>query len=193
MTRYVPVPTYRSTLTPIGAGVELAIPAKTNFLIVAFFGAWLCGWFMGEWTVWNALLFPTKDFAESGSTAFLIVWLVGWTLGGLFVSLTVLWNLFGVERFRVARDEVKLRREILAIGYTRGFDPRSVRGLRAVELPDRMFGFLAASVPWQRSGPLAFDYGSTTVRFGSGIDYAEASHWAEKIRSVVPSLNQQSS
>ncbi|HEY0232097.1 MAG TPA: hypothetical protein VGC55_12665 [Dokdonella sp.] len=186
----MPVPTYRSTLTPVGAGVELAMPAKTNILVVAFFGAWLCGWAMGEWTVWNALLFPTSAFAESGSTGFLVVWLIGWTLGGLFVLLTILWNLFGVERFRVARDEVNLRREILGLGYTRGFDPRSVRGLRAVELPDRMFGFLAAGVPRQRSaGPLAFDYGAKTVRFGSGVDYAEASHWAGKIRSAVPSLN----
>jgi hypothetical protein len=186
MTRHVPLPMSRVEIQPIGGGVEAVIPAKTNWIFVIFFSVILYGWVWGEWAISKALLFPTPEFAESGSNWFFILWLIGWTWAGLHILLAVLWNLFGRERFRVTRSDVSLRREILGFGFTKMFEPRAVVDLRAVECPDRLFGFLSPNLPWQRGGgPLAFDYGSKTISFGAGIDQSEASRVVEKIASTV--------
>jgi hypothetical protein len=176
----------RVDIRSMGGGVEVVIPTRANWVFVAFFSIFLCGWFWGEWTSGKALLFPTQELAESGSAWLLMLWLVGWTWAGLHVLLAILWNLFGRERFRMTRGEVSLRREILGFGYTKVFVPGAVENLRAVEAPDRLFSFLAPNLPWQKGNhPLAFDDGTKTISFGAGIDYAEASRVVEKIASTV--------
>jgi hypothetical protein len=190
MNRYVPVARRRATIRASAGGVDVAIPARTNGLFVVFFGLWLVGWAWGEWTVGASLLAP-RERGAAGLDLFTLVWLIGWTAGGLFVAASILWMLFGVERLRIARDEVSLRHEALGIGRTRRYDPRAVTRLRALEGADGPFAALMPKLPWNSLGQmLAFDYGAKTVRFGSGIDAAEAAQLVDEISAAATWLNQ---
>lgn len=186
MSRYVPIAEQRATIQPIGSGVDISIPARRNWFFVAFFCLWLVGWAAGEWTVGKTLLFPPQDRAEMGIGLFSLVWLVGWTAGGLFVFASVLWMLFGVERVRIARDEVRLRREVFGVGRTWQYDPRAVSRLRALYDVESPFGTSVPHLPWSPLGQtLAFDYGAKTIRFGAGLDAAEARQLAGKITTTA--------
>jgi hypothetical protein len=186
------VPEPRSTVRAIGGGVDVVIPARTSWVTVIFISFWLCGW---AWGVANRLLSPSPhpQMITQGRW-FSLIWITLWTIGGLFALLTVLWNLAGRERLRFSRSEVVLRREVLGSGLGQTFDPRRVTNLRAIEIPTGPFGQPAnrGRMPWS-GGPLAFDYGATTIRFGAGIDFAEASHLVEKITSTATWLNSKSS
>ena len=48
--------------------------------------------------------------------------------------------LFGVERARIARDEVSLVAEVFGVGRTWQYDPRAVSRLRALEGVESPFG-----------------------------------------------------
>lgn len=185
MSRYVPVAEQRATIQPIGGGVDISIPARSNWLFIAFFSLWLVGWVVGEWTVGKTLLFPPPERGETGLDLFSLVWLIVWTFGGLFAFTSVLWMLFGVERARIARDEVSLRREVFGVGRTWQYDPRAVSRLRALEGVESPFGAMP-DLPWNPRGQtLAFDYGAKTIRFGSSLDAAEAVQIAGKITTTA--------
>lgn len=182
---YVPIAERRATIQQVGAGVDISIPARTNWFFVAFFSLWLIGWAVGEWTVGKVLLFPPQERGEIGFDLFSVVWLVGWTAGGLCVLTSLLWMLFGVERVRIARDKVSLRREVFGVGRTWQYDPRAVSRLRALEGVEGPFAGFTPVLPWSPHGQtLAFDYGAKTIRFGSGLDAAEARQLAGKITTT---------
>jgi hypothetical protein len=69
-----------------------------------------------------------------------------------------------------------------------------VKGLRVVDnAGDSVpFGGFGRGDPFgSRSGSLAFDYGAKTIRFGSGVDAAEAKYILSKIVAAKPALAEQ--
>lgn len=186
MTRLVPVKPYRSTVESIGGGVDISIPARRNYVIVAFLVFWLGGWGMGE-TQAARTLFLGDHSVHAGNTEFLSVWLIAWTIGGAFAVLMLLWTLAGRERVRISSSEVSLRREVFGIGIGKHYDPAQVRNLRSVDTVMSPSQLRTDPFGWF-SRPLAFDYGATTVRFGAGIDSAEATHLVERILAASPAL-----
>jgi hypothetical protein len=79
---------------------------------------------------------------------------------------------------------VLIRREILGVGFTREYDAGHIRNLRVSNdtpaISDLRSRFNAAGLT---GGLIAFDYGSSTVRFASGLEEAEASQIVSQIRS----------
>ena len=94
--------------------------------------------------------------------------------------MTWLWITFGQEEVRVSGDDFILERRIFALRWTRFFDRAAVQFLRVTQTPPPPQWWQPRgntnhyAHSFQNTGCLAFDYGSRTVRFGSGIDDAEA-------------------
>lgn len=54
---------------------------------------------------------------------------------------------------------------------------------------DSSFALFMPNLPWSGLGvTLAFDYGAKTIRFGSGLDTAEARQLADKITTTATRL-----
>ncbi|MBC8140433.1 MAG: hypothetical protein H7Y38_03215 [Armatimonadetes bacterium] len=109
---------------------------------------------------------------------FRFLWLTGWLFGGSWILFSWLWITFGQEEVRVYGDELVLERRVFGLRWTRVFDRAAVSFLRVTPTPPPAWwegGNAQHNIhPFQNRGCLAFDYGSGTVRFGSGIDEAEA-------------------
>ena len=89
------------------------------------------------------------------------------------------------EETGIVRVTIPARRNWLLVGvlcaWLCGWSMGEMMAVRAV---------WAKSDPFvgMRSGPLAFDYGAKTIRFGSGVDEAEARVILASIRTRFPEL-----
>jgi len=175
-------PGSRASIDDMGDGLELSIPTRKNWLLILFLGAWMFGWFFGEASAISQLM--NHEVRNAGSRGFLMFWLVGWTVGGFAAGTAWLWNVAGVERIRFGSDAVLVRREVARIGLTREYDASHIRNLRVSGEPasinDWRSRFHATGL---LGGVIAFDYGSSTVRFGMGLDEAEATQLVSQIRN----------
>lgn len=76
------------------------------------------------------------------------------------------------------------------MGIGNHYDPSLVFNFRAVDVPATTTAwFWTSPVTIASGGPLTFDYGARTVRFGAGIDYAEAVELVRRITAAAPWLN----
>lgn len=190
MTKFVPVAAFRSRVEPAAGGVEVTMPSRRNYVFAALQLVWLGFW------VYALVGIVPNIFDANGpnpsQTTFLVVWTVGWVAGGCFVAALFLWTVAGRERLTIGPDGVVLRREAAGIGRSRRFELRAVKALRIVENAGESapFGLFAGrGDPFgTRAGSLAFDYGAKTIRFGSGIDAAEAKYVISKIIAAKPAL-----
>jgi hypothetical protein len=130
--------------------------------------------FLGFWT-WSAL--GLRGDSASSQLGALGIWLFGM----LFVGTPLLWTLAGRETATAGISALELRHSVGPLGITRRYERSSVRDLRAERVSDKAPGWN----PFARTPPggagLAFDYGSSTVRFGTGIDDAEAKEIARRL------------
>jgi hypothetical protein len=186
MGRVVP-PSDRSTVTDTAEGVLVSTPVRKNWFILLFLPVWLIGWAVGEVSVGRELL----DFeqARGEPILFMVVWLIFWTIGGVFCFALFLWSLFGVENVAVGGSTVSIRREVLGVGYAREYEMTHARNLRVSNAPMNMFDLRAGLSFWGLGGGLiAFDYGSSTVRFGAGLEEAESARVVARILARFSSL-----
>jgi hypothetical protein len=175
-------PSDRSTVVETAEGFLVSTPARRNWFVMLFLPLWLIGWFMGEVAVGNQLLDPGRGQHEE--TLFLVVWLIAWTFGGLAAIVLLLWTTVGVERVKIGGDAIIIRREVLGVGFSREYDSNHAGNLRVAPDAFSMFDPRNAFRFWGLGGgPVAFDYGSSTVRFGSGLDEAEASRVVSRVVS----------
>lgn len=167
-----------------GDTLYIHIPSRKEWFIILFTGAWLVGWAFGEITVLK-FLFPGRPFA--GPILFITAWMVLWTLGGLYAIYILLWQLFGKELIAVSNQAIIVNRVIFGLKIPREYDASHIRGLRISTLPEPadLFGFYRATrVTGFSGGLIAFDYGAKTIRFGMGIDEAEARQILTEITQV---------
>jgi hypothetical protein len=146
----------------------IEIPSQKIWFGMLFLPVWLVGWAFGEWSAAK-----TVFSGDNHSGLFLFVWLIGWTFGGAFALYSLVWMLVGKEKIVVDKDQLSIKRNVFGLGREKIYLINQVRELRAS----------AAYAISQRNGMqawgfgtglVAFDYGSSTVRFASSIDEAEA-------------------
>lgn len=187
---YVPVAQGRAQVQSVPGGIELLIPARRHISLILFLSVWLVGWCFGEFFAVHQLLWPVPLKGDSGPpTAFLMFWLCGWTIGGGAVLFSVLWMLAGYERATFSAEALTLRREVFGIGRSKAYLLSAVRDLRVLDVaPMAAFTFGRQDAFGRSRGPFAFDYGAKTIRFGAGIDPAEAKRLAAKVLASKPGL-----
>jgi hypothetical protein len=179
----VPVPAGKATMRDVADGLEVVIPAKRSAFIVLFLGFWLIGWACGEVFAAKELLNPRLP---NSPDLFLLAWLGAWTVGGAFAIYTWVWAVSGRERVTLSPTVLTLSREVLRYGRSKDFDLAHVSNLRAAPQSFSPFDMSAGFQMWGLSGgPIAFDYGAKTFRFGASLDEAEA----RKVVSALASRN----
>lgn len=167
------------------SGIRVAVPARRSWFVILFLCVWFAGWIFGETSAISQLTDPQKKSAD----AFLFIWLIGWTLGGGWVLLTVVWQLFGKEIIMVEQGAIAHRAEILGIGRTWLYATNQVTHLRAVEFSSNMLSKQAAWKPpffGDMGGPIAFDYGARSIRIAPSLDEAEARLLVHKLQGRLP-------
>ena len=171
----------RATITTNPNGLEIVIPSKKNIFLILFLAAWLVGWAVGEVTVPATFIKGNKD---TGALIFSIAWLVAWTIGGAFAIYIWLWNVAGKEKVIINNLSLTIKRELFGYGRDKEYEMTHISNLRVSAQPFNPFNFSASLQFWGiGGGVLAFDYGSKTYRFGSGVDEAEANHIIERIKT----------
>lgn len=166
----------RHSIESVPGGMAVVIPAKRRWFVMIFLSVWLTGWTIGGASAIAELM------RSGGQNAFLAVWLVGWLFGELFALATLAWQIRGSQRVAFTGDSVEVRMEALGLGFSRHYDPRKIQRLRVLE--SSMFGRMQD--PYGFSGTIAFDYGYKTIRFGPGLEAAEARMIVEKIARIRP-------
>jgi hypothetical protein len=158
-------------------GFEISIPAKQTLALNLMVGPALalCG--MAEaLAVWNVLLGPDDRVSAQSLT----VRLIAWTCASAFLLYLQFWMVIGKELVILRPTSLLIRRELGGFDRSQEYDLLHVRNLR-----------VASSAKWGGalhflgigSGPIAFDYRSKTVRFGSGLPDAEARAIVNELRS----------
>jgi len=192
VTKFVPVAAFRSRVESAGGGTEVTMPSRRNYVFAALQIVWLGFWVYALVAIVPPMFHTTGR--NSPPMLFFVIWTVGWIAGGCFVFALFLWTIAGRERMTITPDGVSLRREAVGVGRTRHFELRAVKGLRVVDNAGNSVpfaGFGRGDPFGSRSGSLAFDYGAKTIRFGSGVDAAEAKYILSKIVAAKPALAEQ--
>jgi len=104
---------------------------------------------------------------------FLLVWLSFWFAGTGWGVYVFLWQLLGKENIEVTHDAISIQRAIFSLGKNKRYLASHIQDLRVSPVfhDHNMLGWNRASELWCTSGGfLAFDYGSKTFHFGSGVD-----------------------
>jgi len=187
MSGHVPVQAFRSRIESIAGGIGIVMPSRRSIVLTAFIGLWLAIW-----------LFSVVSMIAPGATGVKVAhggpppqpFFVLWFLGAAFALVMFFWTLAGNERVTIDTDTFALRRDVFGVGLTRRYALASVRALRVVDDPSigSAFGFGRGDPFGLRSGSLAFDYGAKTIRFGSGVDAAEARHILSRVLAAKPAL-----
>lgn len=171
---YVDPQSGRATIDNVGEKICISIPTAKNIFKIVFLFVWLGGWFMGETTV-AAQLFSGKLRGDS----FLFFWLCAWTIGGCWAIIMLMWNLAGSERITVAQGMLRIEKKILGFSKSREYSLSAIRDFRVEKdgNSNSLFANRGGMQFWGYvNGPIMFDYGMKTIKFGLGIDEAEAKH-----------------
>jgi len=146
-----------------------------------FLSAWLVGWGFGEVMAARELLFGNR----SAPDLFLAAWLILWTLGGAAAVYAWLRMLAGREVIVLGGGVLTIKAEVFGVGRRNEYDVAHIKNLR-VEPPAAFSNDMSGAMRFWGigGGPVAFDYGSKTLRLGAGLDDAEA-------RDVIRELREQ--
>jgi hypothetical protein len=164
----------RSTINFDGLRMKIQIPSKKNWFIIIFLIVWIGGWFMGERSAMSEVL-NSENIADN---SFILIWLIGWTLGGGFAIAVLLWSLLGLETITIDNHIFQIEKGILDFRIlSKKYELSSIKRLKLNEEQTMFNHFNQMKVAdfWGLTGgKLRFDYGMKTIKFGIGIDEAEA-------------------
>ena len=173
----------RATIEDSFTELQITIPAKRNWFVILFLGAWLGGWFMGEIFALGAV---TGQLGGNIGGFFLLFWLIGWTVGGFFAFRVFLWNLRGKEIITVAQNSLTIDKVGAFLFKPKVYDLGEVKNVRIQDDVSGFGGMFGGRRndfnTFNKGGIIRFDYGLQTVRFASGIDEAEAKFIIDKLK-----------
>ena len=159
-----------STVRERPEGIEVRVPAARNMFGMLLLGGWLAAWAsgsVGASTAWLSL--------HDAPKAVLLCWLLAWTLAGGFAAYTCLWMLAGRERIVLRPQSLVIGREVFGLGRTREYDLTQVKNFRVAAAARGLFAWTASARFWGLGGgPIAFDYGTKTVRVAAAVNEPEA-------------------
>lgn len=142
--------------------------------MIGFLGLWICAWAAAE--VMVPAQFLRGDIPPEAQSL-TVAWFAVWTVGGLLAIYALLWQAMGQEMVTIQGQTLTIRRDIGGVGFDKAYDFVRARDLRVGSVEFNPLDISAALQLWGiGGGAVAFDYETTTVRFGIGLDEAEAKH-----------------
>jgi hypothetical protein len=164
-------------------GWEIIIPARKNWFLILFVGAWLCGWCCGEVV---ALTMIIGTMGKNPAGLFILVWLALWTIGGFFAFRLFIWNIMGKEVISIGQGQLTVAKKGMLFFKPKTYDLNEVRNIRAVEDNSgygNPWGIRMTSFGgFTSSGTIRFDYGLQSVKFAFGLDEAEGRYILQGLR-----------
>lgn len=121
---------------------------------------------------------------------FICVWLFFWTLGGGYFLYILLKELTGKEVIEVNSQSITVRRQVLNFSLpTKEYLAENIKYLRILPVQASSDPYSSSwdEIFWKLStGPIAFDWGTTTIRFGGRTDQTEAKQIVTAIQESFP-------
>jgi hypothetical protein len=167
----------RAVITDNLSEINMIIPARKNWIMIIFLSFWLCGWLFGAVMV-TATMFRTHNVAN----LFIGVWLLFWLSAGFVIMNIVAWQIFGKEIVTIGNGIISIRRTGTLFRKNKSYDLAHVTNVYAKEQPLYNRGYNNTKSLFNR-GTINFEYGLKTVRFGDGLDEAEARHIIEMLKA----------
>ena len=164
--------------------LQIIIPTRKNWFIILFTGAWLGGWVFGEVF---AISTVSGIFGGEPAGFFVLFWLIGWTVGGFFVIRILVWMLVGKEIVTAGQSRLTIDKKGAFLFRPKIYDLNEVKNMRVQDdIPGYGSGFFGGHRnnfgAFGSTGTIKFDYGLKTVRFGGGLDEAEAKFIIQKLK-----------
>ena len=153
-------------------GPEILIPVQRNWPLIVLMPLWLGVWTTGIAGVAGEVV---SGRARDGEVVVFELWMVAAVLGAGAVAYAWLWNAIGREVVGLRPGVLVIRRDVAGLGLSREFSLADVRNLRVSSPPSDASRWVPPLRFGRDPGVIAFDHGARTVRFGDGIDEAEAS------------------
>ena len=179
-----PLPLGRARITETSDLLTIEIPSRKEWFMVIFLTLWLSFWLFGVASIVPTMLSNTS-FRSGPSMMFLVVWLFGFVGGGAYGLYIWVKLIFGIEISEFSSKSISIGEKILFHERGQSFESNSILRLRELPVPEPTW--FDQRYHWTGGGAsLGFDYGSRTVRFGRGIDEAEATQLLERIVSKFP-------
>jgi len=173
--------------------LKIEIPVKRNWYSIIFLFVWMAGWCFGEIMVIGTLAGFIADGTPFSVKIFMIFWLFGWTIGGVFISRRLIWMIAGKEIIVFEEKELKIEKKGAIFLKPKTYDLDQVKqlSLNQNSTKEDVFGRTNYSDFWNMNdnGILKFDYGMKTIKFGQGIDEAEAKYLLEKTENLSENNN----
>jgi hypothetical protein len=159
-------------------GYQVVVAAPRALPAVAFLTVWLCGWAAGEGFAIAALL---SSRTPLGARLFLALWLALWTFGGITALFAVLWHVAGRERLVLGPGALRLRREVLGVGFWTSLPIGEVRDVTPIGPP------AGAPRPGPRAagaggGGILVHLGRGQMRFGLALGPGESAVIVQELK-----------
>jgi hypothetical protein len=144
---------------------------KNSFLIVfaIFFSVFWVGF--GAFSSYMIVEDITSDFPFT-LPKIIYVLPVEWLLGSIFLAAVFIWRFTFKEIFVVSEQEIVVNQQSRIFSRSSRYLAEHISDLRA------------STSYWNK--PIAFDYGARTMRFGQGLDEAEAKQIVARIQERFP-------
>ncbi len=168
------LPQSRYTSEELGDRVIVHIPSRKHWLQMVIISLWLVFWIFG----WTGTV--TRNIGNR-SDLVLLVWLVVWVIGGLAAVGSLLWQLAGEVALEADRYALRVRWQVLGIGWTKAYVASDVCNLRVRPLwPGRY------RLPGWGSVVLTFDYRGKIVCLSPDVNEIEARQVVQMIQRYSP-------
>lgn len=175
----------RAILTDTFNELIITIPSKKNWFAIIFICVWLGGWLIGM-TFALGMVFFSNNKGDNFPQLFTAIWLIGWTLGGFYAIKTLVWMIFGKEIITFSTGQFSINRSGALFEKTKTYDLNEAKDFRINATEDEngiSFGGNTRRRTVFEPGVIHFDYGLKTLKFGIGIDEAEAKFLLAKLKA----------
>ncbi len=158
--------------------IKLTIPTQRNIFLIVFLMSGLIVWVSIYYFIFDEILLY-DPFEEM--SLIMAGWLIGWTMVGLWAAWVLICVLTGREIIFVNSETLRIVDGPPFMGKSKEYSLAQAQRFRVGPQWEQMSQFSGPVCQFRGhiGGKIAFDYGMRTVRFGAGIDEAEAHHIVE--------------
>ena len=161
-------------------GLKLTIATQRNLFLIVFLLSGLIVWVSVYYLIFDEIILEAP-FEEI--SLIIVGWLIGWTMVGIWAAWVLMCVLVGREVIIVSNETLRIIDGPPLMGKSKEYSLKQAQRFRVGPQWEQMSQFSGPVCQFRGhiGGKIAFDYGMRTVRFGAGVDEAEAHHIVEML------------